>query len=228
LPAWATPWRPTRCGRYSTAPGVDPAPRGVSQTWREFLRAQATSALACDFFTVDTIGLQRIYVLFTIELGARRVHLLGVTRHPTGPWVAQQARNLLMDLDERVSRFRFLIRDRDSKYTDDFDQVFTAAGVEILRTPPRAPTANAVCERWIGTARRECADRLLIFGEAHLRAVMGAYLRHYNGHRPHWARGQVPPDADTTTDLPIAPVAGDRVRRAPVVGGLINEYHPAA
>jgi putative transposase len=137
---------------------VGQAPRRASQTWREFLRAQASSVLACDFFTVDTSSLRWIYVLFTIELATCRVHLLGVTRHPTGPWVAQQARNLIMNLDERTSRFRFLIRARDSKYTDDFDQVFTGAGVEILRTPPRAPTANAVCERWIGTARRECTD----------------------------------------------------------------------
>jgi hypothetical protein len=119
--------------------GVDPAPRRASQTWREFLRAQAATVLACDFFTVDTVALQRIYVLFVIELGTRRVHLLGVTKHPTGTWVAQQARNLLMDLDERAARFRFLVRDRDTKFVAPFDRVFTSAGLEILRTPPRAP-----------------------------------------------------------------------------------------
>jgi putative transposase len=165
--------------------GVDPAPRRSSQTWREFLRAQAATILACDFFTVDTIALQQIYVLFVIELGTRRVHLLGLTKHPTGTWVTQQARNLLIDLDEHAARFRFPIRDRDTKLTEPFDRVFTAAGREILRTPPRAPRANAICERWVGSARRERTDRLLIFGEARLRAVLAAYVRHYNGHRPH-------------------------------------------
>jgi hypothetical protein len=149
--------------------GVDPAPRRASRTWRGFLRAQAASMLACDFFTVDTVALQRIYVLFVIELATRRVHLLGVTRRPTGQWVTQQARNLLMDLDGHATRARFLIRDRDTKFVEAFDRVFTAAGMEILRTPPRSPRANAICERWVGSARRECADRLLILGEARLR-----------------------------------------------------------
>jgi transposase InsO family protein len=208
--------------------GVDPAPRRSSQTWREFLRAQATTVLACDFFTVDTVALQRLYVLFVIELGTRRVHLLGVTKHPTGTWVTQQARNLLMDLDERAARFRFLIRDRDTKFVESFDRVFTSAGLEILRTPPRAPRANAICERWIGSARRECTDRLLILGEAHLRAVPAVYVGHYNGHRPHWARGQIPPDGDAATNRPITGPIDHYVRRAPILGGLINEYHRAA
>ena len=208
--------------------GVDPAPRRSSPTWREFLQAQAASVLACDFFTVDTIALQRIYVLFVIELATRRVHLLGVTRHPTGHWVTQQARNLLMDLDGSTARFRFLIRDRDTKFTESFDRVFTAAGMEILRTPPRAPRANAICERWVGSARRECTDRLLIFGEAHLRTVLTAYVRHYNGHRPHWSLGQHPPHTAMATDRPIADAADHRIRRTPIFGGLINEYHRAA
>jgi transposase InsO family protein len=208
--------------------GVDPAPRRSTQTWREFLRAQATTVLACDFFTVDTVTLQRIYVLFVIELDTRRVHFLGVTKHPTGDWVTQQARNLLIDLDERAARFRFLIRDRDTKFTESFDRVFTSAGMEILRTPPRAPRANAICERWVGSARRECTDRLLTLGEAHLRAVLTAYVRHYNGHRPHWARDQRPPDTDSLAVSRIGDVTDHHVRRTPILGGLINEYHRAA
>jgi transposase InsO family protein len=208
--------------------GVDPAPRRSSQTWREFLRVQAATVLACDFFTVDTVALQRIYVLFVIELDTRRVHLLGVTKHPTGHWVTQQARNLLIDLDERAARFRFLIRDRDTKFVESFDRVFTAAGMEILRTPPRAPRANAICERWVGSARRECTDRLLTLGEAHLRGVLAAYIRHYNGHRPHWARDQRPPDTDSPAVSQITDLTDRHVHRTPILGGLINEYHRAA
>jgi transposase InsO family protein len=208
--------------------GVDPAPRRTSLTWRDFLRAQVATVLACDFFTVDTVALQRIYVLFVIELDTRRVHLLGVTKHPTGHWVTQQARNLLIDLDERSARFRFLIRDRDTKFVESFDRVFTTAGMEILRTPPRAPRANAICERWIGSARRECTDRLLRLGEAHLRAVLTAYVRHYNGHRPHWSRDQRPPDTDSAAVAPIADLTDHHVHRTPILGGLINEYHRAA
>ena len=148
--------------------GIDPAPRRAAQSWRQFLQAQATGLLACDFFTVDTVFLQRIHIFFILEVGTRRVHVLGVTPHPTGPWVAQQARNLLMDLDERAETFKFLVRDRDGKFTQAFDTVFTAAGMQVLRTPPRAPRANASAERWVGSARRECTDRLLIYRRRHL------------------------------------------------------------
>ncbi|MBG0569336.1 transposase [Actinoplanes sp. NEAU-A11] len=204
--------------------GVDPAPRRAGPTWQQFLTAQAHTIVACDFFTVDTVFLRRIYVLFFLEIATRRVHVIGVTAHPTGGWVAQQARNLLIDLDQRADGLRFLLRDRDAKFTAAFDAVFTAAGIKVIRTPPRAPRANAFAERWVGTVRRECTDRMLIVGERHLAAVLAGYTAHYNVHRPHRSLGQRPPEPRShVTDL-----TADKVRRRPVVGGLINEYARAA
>jgi hypothetical protein len=229
---------PGRTGRPGLCRGaehgvVDPQPGGrgsgprrSAQTWREFPRAQAASVLACDFFTVDTVVLQRVYVPFVVELDTRRVQFLGVAKHPAGTWVTQQARNLLVDLDERAARFRFLIRDRDTNFTDHSTgssprKAWKSCGYR------RARLGGTICGRWIGSARRECADRLLILGEAHLRADMAAYVRHYK-HRPHWARGQHPPDAPTATGPPIADSSARCIRRIPVLGGLINEYHQAA
>ena len=173
--------------------GVDPAPTRSAVSWRQFLRAQAKGVLAVDFFTVDTVLLQRLYVLFVLEVATRRVHVLGVTSHPVGHWVTQQARNLLMELEGRIGRFRFLLRDRDTKFTAAFDAVFAAEGLRVLRTPVRAPRANAYAERWVGTVRRELLDRMLILGCRQLRSVLAEYVDHYNRHRPHRALGQTPP-----------------------------------
>ncbi|OMI36960.1 integrase catalytic region [Streptomyces sparsogenes DSM 40356] len=175
--------------------GIDPAPRRTGPTWREFLSAQATSLIACDFLHIDTTSLQRLYALIFLEHHTRRLHIAGVTAHPTAAWTTQQARNLATDLRIRMDPLRFLIRDRDSKYTDAFDAVFQAKDIEIIKTPVRAPKANAHCDRVIGTLRREALDHILILDEAHARHVLAEYQRHYNAHRPHRARHQLPPQA---------------------------------
>ncbi|WP_261567202.1 integrase core domain-containing protein [Frankia gtarii] len=204
--------------------GVDPAPRRAEGSWRTFLSAPASGLLACDFFTVDTVFLQRIHVFFVVEHTTRHVHVLGVTKHPTAAWVTQQARNLLMDLEEHGHRFRFLIRDRDAKFTASFDAAFTAASIDVVRTPPQSPKANAIAERWIGTARHECTDRLLIVSERHLTTVLTSYAAHFNTHRPHRALGQHPPEPPPA----VTPTPGSTIRRTRILGGLINEYRNAA
>ena len=200
--------------------GIDPAPLRSGPTWRQFLTAQAHTILAVDFAHVDTVFLRRLYILVVIEHGSRRVHIAGITAHPTGAWVTQQARNLFMDLGDHVARFRFLIRDRDSKFTAAFDAVFAGADIRIIRTPVRAPRANAIAERFIGSLRRECLDHLLITGPRHLAAVLGEYVEHYDTHRPHRSLHQQPPAgrADRHSAATIRPLRRDRL------GGLIHEY----
>jgi putative transposase len=201
--------------------GLDPAPRRTT-TWREFLRQQAAGILACDFFTVDTVWLRRLHVLFFIELDTRRVHLAGVTATPTGAWVTQQARNLLV-LPEQHRRVRFLLRDRDAKFCRSVDDVFRAEGAEVVLTPVQAPTANAYAERWVRTVRTECLDWLLIVGRDQLEQVLQVYVEHYNQHRPHRALGLQAPDQ--SSDLNLLPQhQRARVRRRDLLGGLVHEY----
>jgi putative transposase len=205
--------------------GIGPAGERSGLSWRAFLRQQAHSMLAVDFFTVETIALRRLYVLFFIELGSRRVHLAGCTANPSGEWVTQQARQFAWTIQEHPSRFRFLIRDRDAKFTRSFDAVFASEGVRIVKTPVRAPKANAFAERFVGTARRECLDWLLILNRRHLEHALRVFVDHYNARRPHRSLDLTPPggiDGDR-------PVASSRdVKRHDRLGGLIHEYSYAA
>ena len=217
---------------------IGPAPRRRGPTWRSFLRAQAKGIVATDFFTVDTITLRRLYVLFFIELRRRRIWITGVTEHPTAPWVTQQARNVTAEFDEAAIPAKFVIRDRDTKYVAGFDEVFTAQGATIVTTPYRTPNANAVAERFVKSVRTECLDHLLIVNERHLEAVLRNYARHYNGYRPHQGISQeipgvvaptapTPKRVDAYSPHPSRRHRG-RVRRRDRLGGLIHEYERAA
>jgi putative transposase len=204
--------------------GISPAPRRDGPTWTEFLRSQAEGVWACDFFTVETAWLRTLYVLFFIELGSRRVHVAGVTAHPDSAWVTQQGRNLA--IADELDNVRYLVRDRDAKFTRSFDTVLAIEDVKTIRTPVRSPWANAVAERFVRTARAECTDRMLIFTRRHLERMLGRYVRHYNDERPH--RGL---QLETPVVKPrptAAPPSCQRIRRRDVLGGLIHEYRSGA
>jgi putative transposase len=202
--------------------GLGPAPRRAGPTWSEFLRAQGRGVLACDFFTVETVFLKTLYVLFFIELSTRRVHVAGTTSGPDSAWVTQQARNL--SIAGRLQHKHILLRDRDSKFSGAFDEVFRTDGLRVVRTPVRAPRANAVAERWVGTVRRECIDHVLIFGRRHLERVLRAYTEHYNRARPHRGLDLEPPEPRFDSGKALH----RKVRRRDALGGLIHEYETAA
>jgi transposase InsO family protein len=204
--------------------GIPPAPRRGQGggTWRQFLAQHRDAVLACDFFTVETLRLKTFYVLFFLEVRTRRVHFAGCTAHPTAAWVAQQARNLAWTLQDQGRGLRYLLHDRDAKFAPAFDRVFAAEGLTVVRTPYRAPRANAFAERWVRSARQECLDHLLIAGEGHLRRVLTEYVAHYNRARPHQGLGQSCP-------APLhEPRPSGAVRRRDVLGGLVHEYYREA
>jgi putative transposase len=205
---------------------IPPAPqRRTNTTWRQFLHAQAATMLATDFFHVDcAVTLQRLYCLFVMEVGSRYVHILGVTANPDGPWTMQQIRNLLMDLGDRAADFRYLVRDRAGQFTASFDAFLADAGIEAVKIPPKSRRANAYAERFVLTVRTEVTDRMLIFGERHLRTILAQYETHYNGRRPHRSRQLHPP----RPDHPVADLSRERIQRRAVLGGLISEYERAA
>ncbi|MDP9261429.1 MAG: integrase core domain-containing protein [Actinomycetota bacterium] len=213
---------PTSIRRLLARARLGSAPRRTGPSWREFLHAQAASIIACDFLTVETLFLRRYYVLFFIEHASRRVWLAGCTTNPDGGWVTQQARNL--NFTGLLERTRFLIRDRDSKYSGPFDEVFRSEHIRIVRTPVRAPKANAIAERFVRTVRAECLDWLLILNRRHLERVLHIYVDHYNTQRPHRALKQQPPDP---VETPPRPTSGE-IHRRDRLDGLLHEYYRAA
>jgi putative transposase len=222
---------PTTVRKLLRRADLGPAGRRAGLSWREFLRAQAHTVIAVDLFTVETIRLRRLYVLFFVELGSRRVHLAGCTANPSGSWVTQQARQLAWELPERSTPLRFLIRDRDSKFTHSFDAVFESEGVQVIRTPVRAPKANAIAERFVRTARAECLDWLLIIGKRHLERSLRVFVEHYNGHRPHRSLDLTPPDSRRPRLRAVNASRSPRLNeleRRDRLGDLIHEYSFAA
>ena len=205
--------------------GLDPAPRRDGPSWSELLRSQAEGILACDFFTVETAFLKTLYVLFFIEVGSRRLHITTATPHPSGRFVTQQARNLSFKLDERSEPVRFLIHDRDAKFSRSFDDVFASEGIRVICTSFRAPNANAFAERWVETLRADCLDWQLVLGPRHLDRVLRIYVEHYNQKRPHrglqlWAPERASP-VELLDSVPD-------IQRRDLLGGLIHEYKSAA
>jgi putative transposase len=213
---------PSTVRRLLLGAGLEPAPRRSGLSWRMFLRQQAASMLACDFFTVETVALRRFYVLFFIELGSGRVHLAGCTRNPTGAWVSQQARNL--GFSGLFDRMRFLIHDRDSKFTAAFDEIFRSEGIKVIHTPIRSPQANPYAERFVRTVRGECLDSLLILGRRHLERVLRVYTAHYNRERPHRGLALLSPESANASGQPTA----GKIERRDRLGGLIHEYYRSA
>ena len=221
----ASGWLRRRSGPCS-GPLASVLPRGGrARPGPQSLRAQAHGIIACDFFTVETAWLRTLYVLVFIELGSRRISFSPSTAHPDSAWVTQQARNLALDLDARASPVRFLIRDRDAKFCGLFDTVLRAEGMRVIRTPIRAPSANAHAERVIETMQAECLDWTLILGRRHLDRTLRTYAEHYNRGRPHRALGLAPPRAEARDPIPVSP---HDVRRRDLLGGLIHEYYAAA
>lgn len=213
---------PTSIRRLLAQARLEPAPRRAGPSWREFLQAQAASIVACDFFTVESVFLRRYYALFFIVHGSRRVWLAGCTTNPTGAWVTQQARNLGLDFSDQ--RMRFLIRDRESKYTGAFDEVFRSEGLRIVKTPVRSPKANAIAERFVRTVRAECLDWLLVLNRRHLERVLRVYTDHYNRERPHRALRLQAPEHDERHESSSV----GEIQRRDRIGGLIHEYYRAA
>jgi putative transposase len=208
--------------------GMPPAPQRDELSWRDFLRQHAATTLACDFFTVETAWLKRIYVLFFLSLESRRIEFVACTAKLTGAWTAQQARNVLMASDDRELPLRFLIHDRDAKFRGGFDQVFESEGIAVIRTPIQAPNANAHAERWVGSMRRECLDRLLVFSRRQLEHVLRVYAGHYNRHRPHRSLALRPPEQSNKGPTPLRAPPYPQLYRRDLLGGLIHEYEHAA
>jgi putative transposase len=227
-PPRSVPTAPSSVWAILKRHGVEPSPRRSGPTWAEFLAAQAKGLTACDFFHVDTVLLRRLYVLAFIHHDSRLVRIAGVTSNPAAGWVTQQARSLSMELADQAHAVKSLIRDRDTKFTTSFDAVFADGGARILKCPVRAPRVNAICERVIGTFRRECLDKMLICGRRHMETVLAEYVEHYNSHRAHRSLSQRSPSDHGSLPAPIEDIKPARLRRTDRLGGLVHEYRLVA